>query len=113
MRVDIGHVDISKIEFLFLPSQGKAESVENEEDKMEQTKSTEVLMASQEANEKSKEEIKSEGILETPKRGIVGIAKHLCGGATDLALCSLSKANPKSQNIEVKGIIIAPCNFVI
>ena len=40
----------------------------------------------------------------TEKKDIIGVAKHLCGAATDLALCSFKLAKGK-----VKGVSIATC----
>ncbi len=39
--------------------------------------------------------------------GVVGVAKHMCGGATDLSINSLLKYD--KSKIELKGVFIATC----
>ena len=78
IRVDISHFDISHI---YEENSVKSTKLEIEEDK---------------------EEHKEERVLKKPIR-LIGIAKHLCGGATDLAIHSLS------QSPLTYGVIIATC----
>ena len=53
---------------------------------------------------------KLDTLFKEPKKyEVVGLAKHLCGGATDLALFSLN--NSTNPNVISKGIVVAPCCY--
>ena len=41
--------------------------------------------------------------------GVIGIAKHLCGGATDLALTSFSLLEKASLKSKLNGVSMATC----